>query len=134
LKEIVPALDCVGRRVLIVEDEALIAMQLEENLQNAGWRVVGPAPSVCWALQLIERELLDVAILDFWLGDDDSGPIADYLDRCGIPFLFLTGHTAEELPSKLRAKNLLLKPTRPEVLVRALEAILSVPTPYFDRC
>ncbi len=117
----------IGRRVLIVEDEAMIAMLLELVLQNADCAVVGPAASVGSALRLIERQKLDAAVLDFRLGDDDSGEIMDLLDQRGVPFLLMTGQSMADLPAKLRHLNLLAKPFEPEALVEAVEKILSAP-------
>jgi DNA-binding NtrC family response regulator len=117
----------IGRRVLIVEDEAMIAMVLELVLQNADCAVVGPVASVRGALRLIERQELDAAVLDFRLGDDDSGEIMDVLDERGVPFLLMTGQSMADLPTKLRHLNLLAKPFEPEALVEAVEKILSAP-------
>lgn len=117
----------IGRRVLIVEDEAMIAMLLELVLQNADCAVVGPVASVRGALRLIERQQLDAAVLDFRLGDDDSGEIMDRLDQRGVPFLLMTGQSMADLPAKLRHLNLLAKPFEPEALVEAVEKILSAP-------
>ncbi len=116
-----------GRRVLVVEDEAMIAMLLELILQNADCAVVGPANSVRGALSLIERQQFDAAVLDFRLGDDDSGEIMDVLDKLGVPFLLMTGQSTADLPPKLRHLNLLTKPFEPEALVEAVEKILSAP-------
>jgi DNA-binding NtrC family response regulator len=113
--------------VLIVEDEAMIAMLLELVLQNADCAVVGPVASVRGALRLIERQQLDAAVLDFRLGDDDSGEIMDRLDQRGVPFLLMTGQSMADLPAKLRHLNLLAKPFEPEALVEAVEKILSAP-------
>lgn len=124
MNEAVTNRSCAGRRVLIVEDEAMIAMQLEDDLQGAGCAVVGPVPSVRGALRLLESKPIDVAIIDYNLADGDSGRIADDLDRRGVPFLFMTGHAAEDLPQRLRGKKLLFKPVRIAALVRELEALL----------
>lgn len=81
-----------GQRVLIVEDEALIALSLEEMLQNAGCKSVGPASNVDEALSIIEHHPIDMALLDFNLGGETSLPIAHALRLRGIPFTFLTGY------------------------------------------
>jgi DNA-binding NtrC family response regulator len=114
----------IARRVLIVEDEAMIAMVLELILQNADCAVVGPVASVGGALRLIERQGLDAAVVDFRLGDDDSCEIMDELDQRGVPFLLMTGQAMADLPPKLRHLNLLTKPFQPETLVQAVEKIL----------
>lgn len=119
---------CAGRNVLIVEDEAMIAMQLEDDLIDAGCAVVGPVPSVRSALRLIERERIDAAIIDYHLADGDSCPIADMLGRRGVPFLFMTGHAAEDLPPRCRDIKVLFKPVRAAALMQALAALLEEPT------
>jgi DNA-binding NtrC family response regulator len=122
-----------GRSVLIVEDEAMIAMLLELVLQSADCAVVGPASSVRGALRLIECQKLDAAVLDFRLGDDDSGEIMDVLDKLGVPFLLMTGQSTADLPPKLRHLNLLAKPFEAEALVEAVEKILSARSPFPQR-
>ena len=122
----IPAPD-IARRVLIVEDEAMIAMLVELILQNADCAVVGPVSSVRGALRLIERQSLDAAVVDFRLGDDDSCEIIDVLDQRGVPFLIMTGQEMADLPPRLRHLNIMNKPFQPEALVRAVEKILSAP-------
>lgn len=75
------------KTILIVEDEVLIAMDLEHTLQSRGWRVIGPAPSVQSALQALEAELPTVAILDVSLGSEFVTPVALALRSRGIPFV-----------------------------------------------
>jgi DNA-binding NtrC family response regulator len=117
----------IARRVLIVEDEAMIAMLLELVLQNADCAIVGPVNSVRGALRLIESQNLDAAVIDFRLGDDDSCEIMDVLDKLGIPFLIMTGQEMADLPPRLRHLNIMNKPFQAEALVRAVEKILSEP-------
>jgi DNA-binding NtrC family response regulator len=115
----------IARRVLIVEDEAMVAMLVEFTLQNADCVVVGPVSSVRGALRLIEDHGLDAAVVDFRLGDDNSSEIMDVLDQRGVPFLLMTGQAIDDLPPRLRRLNFLAKPFQPEDLVRAVEEILS---------
>jgi len=84
----------VGRHILLVEDEYLIVEAMEEWLSQAGAVVVGPAPSVEQALELIagEADTLDGAVLDVNLGRGETAyPIADRLNELGVPYLFATG-------------------------------------------
>ena len=113
-----------GKRVLIVEDELIIAMMLECELNDGGCDVIGPTPSVEAALRLIDKERLDCALLDYRLVDETSGRIASVLAERNIPFLLMTGHCAGDLPSELRDKTLLQKPVTGKALRAALEAIL----------
>ena len=117
----------IARRVLIVEDEAMIAMLLELVLQNADCAVVGPVASVRGALRLIQGQSLDAAVVDFRLGDDDSCEIMDELDERGVPFLIMTGQEMADLPPRLRHLNIMNKPFQPEALVKAVEKILRAP-------
>lgn len=81
-----------GQRVLIVEDEYLIAIEVKRWLQQAGAEVVGPVPSVERALALIEDGGIDAAVLDLNLGERRTAfPIADRLRTLGVPHLFATG-------------------------------------------
>ena len=85
-----------GRRILVVEDEALINMLIEDGLISAGAEVVGPAYSVAAAIALIEEAAADgglnAAVLDIDLNGRTVLPIADRLAALGIPFIFATGY------------------------------------------
>jgi len=115
------------RRILVVEDEAIIAIMLEFDLKDMGYDVIGPAPCVETALQLIDNEPLDFALLDYRLGDETSESIASALAERQIPFLFMTGHCVNDLPFELRAESLLQKPVNGKALRHAIEAIFEFP-------
>ncbi len=90
-------------RVLVVEDEALIALQLQDDLEQTGYLVVGPARSLKQGLLLAAKEDFDVAILDVNLGRETSAAIADHLLTRNIPFAFSTGYSdSAMLPEHLR--------------------------------
>ena len=112
-------------RTLVVEDEALLAIDIAGHLADAGFRVIGPATSVAKALRLIEEVGCDVAVLDVNLRDETAEPIARELRARGTPFVFLSGISNERLPAWLNAAILLPKPTRPAILVAALHQSLS---------
>lgn len=80
------------KRILIVEDEPLVAMLIEDMMESLGFEVVGPALRFDEALGLVESEALDAAILDVNLGDRRSYPIAERLEAKGVPFAFATGY------------------------------------------
>ena len=84
-------------RVLVLEDEFLIALQIESMLVRLGCTVVGPVPSVERALALIEREEPDFAILDVNLGRERSTPVAEALRARGVPFALATGYDRRKL-------------------------------------
>src|SRR5262245_41669213 len=113
-----------GHRVLIVEDDALIGLELEAVLQGAGMEVVGPAHTVDAALASAAAGKPDAAILDVNLGGEKAFPVADALAGANVPFLFLTGHSATELPKRHRNRPILAKPCRPSDLVRAVSLLV----------
>ncbi len=98
------------RRILIVEDEPLIAMAIEDMLLTMGWVAIGPACRLADALRLAELEPLDGAILDVNLGGQDVYPVADVLLRRGIGFLLASGYGDWALPAYLRNRPRLQKP------------------------
>lgn len=108
-------------RVLVVEDEYLIALELEEMIERLGFRVIGPAPTVAKARSLLERERPNVALLDVNLGGERSTPIAELLRQQGIPFMLTTGYDRSQLsePALADAPRL-SKPVDPERLRHAL--------------
>jgi CheY-like chemotaxis protein len=109
-----------GRRVLIVEDEAMVAMLLEELLRELGCHVVEIAARVDSALTLIEAKVFDIAVLDVNLDGEASYPVADELERRKIPFLFATGYGAQAMPENYRLHTVLQKPFRKQEFEAAL--------------
>ena len=103
-----------GKRILVVEDEVIVAMLLEDILADAGATVVGPAARVARALELLEAEPVDAALLDLNLAGEVTIPVAEELKRRGIPFAFATGYgKGLELPPKLaEAASVVPKPYR----------------------
>ena len=117
-----------GRRVLIVEDEALVAMLIEDGLSNAGAQIVGSVGTVPEALQIIERVAysggLDAAVLDINLAGEAVTPVADQLAALGVPFLFATGYGAGHDTGGHPAATVLHKPFDAERLVAAVRTII----------
>ncbi|HWD29440.1 MAG TPA: response regulator [Rhizomicrobium sp.] len=97
-------------RVLIVEDEWLIAAFLEDILQGMGCEVLGPVPSVEQALAIIANDPPDAAVLDISLGRENSLPVADVLLRDEIPFVFASGYMTADLPAPYSNCIVLAKP------------------------
>lgn len=81
-----------GKRVLIVEDQLLIAMDLERILEDWGAEILATSTSPSEALAVLRRERPDVAVLDVNLGDTTSEPVAAALSSAGVPFIFATGY------------------------------------------
>ena len=109
-----------GRHILVVEDEALVAMLLEDALTDAGYTVLGPANSVAQALALLQHSRPEAAVLDLNLAGETSEPIADALAALGVPFLVATGYGADGLPAGHRGALVLAKPYDPIELTTAL--------------
>jgi DNA-binding response OmpR family regulator len=116
-------------RILLVEDEALVAMLAEDTLLDSGFEVLGPYLTVADALAAVARGGFDAAVLDMNLGGASGGPVADSLEAAGVPFLVVTGYGPAGLPARHRAARLLTKPYEPSALVRELRALLSAPRP-----
>ena len=100
-----------GRRVLIVEDESLVAMLLETILEDMGCVPVGPAATVEEGLQVAGGdEPLDAALLDVNVAGKQVFPIAEALKARGVPFVFSTGYGEGGLPDEWRGQATLQKP------------------------
>ncbi len=117
-----------GKRVLVVEDEALVSMLVEDELRDAGATIVGPAPSVGDALRLIEGAASDggisAAVLDINLNGEKASPVADRLAALGVPFLFATGYGEGCDTGGHGAAPTLHKPFALERLIAAIEALV----------
>lgn len=81
-----------GKRILVVEDEPIVAMAIEDLLGDLGAHIVGPAASVAAAFDALSAHPVDAAILDINLGAELSNSIAAHLRRSGTPFIFATGY------------------------------------------
>lgn len=99
-----------GVRVLVVEDEFLVATLIEDMLESAGCVVSGPIPRVAEALKAVEHETYDAAVLDINLGGVRIDPVADALARRAIPFVFVTGYSTGALPAAHAERPRLCKP------------------------
>lgn len=111
-----------GKRILVVEDEALVAMLLEDILADLGCEVVGPAMRLHEGLELARVNGLDAAILDINLAGERSYPIADLLEEKAVPHLFVTGYGHSGRPGK--ADRVLQKPYRAPQLQAALSEMI----------
>ena len=100
----------VGCRILVVEDETLIAVVIEEILQELGCIVVGPVARLDAALQLARDEVLDAAVLDVTIRGGHVQPVAEQLLARGIPFVLASGYGDWSLPESLRHQPRLSKP------------------------
>jgi DNA-binding response OmpR family regulator len=111
-------------RILVLEDEALIALDLATTLEDAGWEVIGPAGSLAAARRLLDEGDPDLACLDLNIGSETSHDLARALLARGVPVVFVSGRDARALPEDLRAVPVLGKPVRTAGLLATLSASL----------
>lgn len=104
--------------VLIVDDALFVALDLEDAVAEAGYKVVGPCGSVSGTLTLIERQLPACAILDIRLVDGDVFPVADRLRDAGVPLIFHSGNADQaELATRYPRARFCAKPSRTAQLI-----------------
>lgn len=115
-------------RVLVVDDEALIAMMLSDLLAEYGHETVGPAHTEGQALELVASTPIDAAILDVTLGDHDCFAVAEALRKQGIPFAFATGHGVQAMPDAFRERMTVSKPFDFEVVRRLVDDLVAAGT------
>lgn len=118
----VRALD--GVRVLVVEDDPLLLLDLELTLSSAGAVVVGMCQTLDEALRRLDPEDFAVAVLDFRLGEENASPVARRLEDRGVPFVFYTGQARQEALTEWRHCPIVEKPSAPHELVGAVKAAL----------
>jgi CheY-like chemotaxis protein len=115
-----------GRRVLVIEDEMIVAMLLEDMLADLGCTVLGPAARVDQALTIIAAAgSLDAAVLDVNLNGQKSYPVADALIARGVPFLFATGYRRDSVMNGYRSFPQLEKPFKLSELGDALAKLFT---------
>ena len=109
-----------GRRILIVEDDAFIAMALEDTLLDFGMSVAGIARTLRDAERMARECVFDVALLDVNIGHDTIDPVAEAVAARGLPFVFTTGHGRAGLPEAYRDRAIVEKPFYVDEILRAL--------------
>jgi CheY-like chemotaxis protein len=124
-----------GKRVLIVEDEALVALLLEISLSDFGCIPVGPCNSLAKALQAVETGTFDLAVLDVNLNGEKVYPVAYALAERHIPFLFVSGYGQNALPPGRSDWKVCVKPFKTNDLAAMLLAVmLAGKTASHDLC
>ncbi len=108
------------KRVLVLDDDVLMGIDLGQMIEECGHHILGPYSSVAAALAACSREAPDFAILDFNLGRETSAAVADHLQAEGIRFAFLTGYERRTLPDRFAEARILEKP----IIMQALSAVL----------
>ena len=111
-------------RVLIIEDEPLIALSLEDVLINAGFQIAGLAGKLEKALALIESGACDVAIVDANLAGVSASPAAIALAALRLPYIVMSGYLPEQMQGDFPGAHFIQKPCRSELLVQTLNALL----------
>jgi CheY-like chemotaxis protein len=113
-----------GKRILVIEDELLLALCVGQALEEKGCKVIGPATSVRQGLNLVEKTTVNGAILDINLNGELVYPVAKALMGRNIPFLFTTGYNSLDVPSSFRSVPRLDKPVEPGLLIQVLKQIM----------
>ena len=113
-----------GRRILVVDDEPLIASLIADWLLELEYEVAGPANNALEALQIAGQTRLDAALLDVTLGSGDSFSLAEALLAKGVAVAFMTGHDARNLPEKFKRTPVLGKPFDFEATKTVLDGML----------
>jgi DNA-binding response OmpR family regulator len=114
-----------GKRVLIIEDQELLAEYLADAMTAEGAEVIESVGTVNAALDIIENTRLDGVTLDLKLAGETSFRVADALAARNIPFVFLTGYGAADVPAHHVSVSRVEKPVAPRVVCRALEAAIA---------
>lgn len=113
-------------RILLVEDEVLIAMHIADALESHGYKVIGPYPTVARALSALQNpQCCDAAILDAHLRDESAAPVATALAANGTPYVVATGYNRSQLPEIFASVPILAKPVDIDELVTQLRGLLS---------
>ncbi len=111
-------------RILLVEDEALIALMLEDMVESMGCAVTGMAPRIALGVSMAESGQFDVAILDVNVAGENVEPVADRLSARGVPFIFATGYGEAGVPLRHRGRPVVAKPFRADQLEAAINRAL----------
>ena len=120
-----------NKRILIVEDEWLLADHLAAIVERAGATILGPTASVDTTLDLLDRAdpPPDAATLNVRLGDDMSYDVADRLGAMGVPYVFISANALQNLPGRFHDRPMLAKPFTDPQVVTALTGLLATDAP-----
>ena len=119
-----PISTLLGVRVLVVEDEMMVALFIEDTLRELGCDVLEPAHTLVDAHARIEDHEVDAAVLDINIAEDEVYPVAERLAARGVPFVFATGYALESIHEEWRNRPVVRKPYHAEQLRAALEYAL----------
>lgn len=116
--------DLSGRRILVVEDEAAIALDLARLLRDYGATVVGPAADAEEAIRHVARRRIHCAVLDVKLNGGDCGVVAEALSWNLVPFVFVTGYSQSEVLNRFSWSPVITKPYTPIDVIDGIESVL----------
>lgn len=112
-----------GRRILVVEDNFLIALELGECLREAGAEVIGPCANAADGLAAVAAGGIDCALVDLNLGHGPDFAVAEALTGAGVPFALATGYEGAAIPAQFAAVPVLLKPVSGDQVVATLAGL-----------
>ena len=124
LVEVAVSKNFAGRRILLVEDSPVVAPFTADLLQDLCCLVVGPAPNMAAARDLVETEEFDAAIMDIHIRGERVFPLCETLDSKGVPFLLTSGYADWQMPDKWEDRPRLHKPYTIDDVERALAKLL----------
>ena len=119
-----PARENPPWRILVIEDEPMISIDVQDILLDAGFQIAGVAARLDKALHLIEHAVFDAALVDANLAGESATPAAEALTTRGVPFIVLSGYSPEQQPQELRAAPFIAKPCQSSRLVEMLNSVL----------
>ncbi len=111
--------ELAGLKILVVEDEFLVALEVEAALESIGCAIAGPFARLAKAMEAAKGTRLDGAVLDVNLNGEMVYPLADLLAQQDVPFVFLTGYSAADMPERFRGSRRLPKPLDAKALHKA---------------
>jgi CheY-like chemotaxis protein len=117
------ATDLTGRRILVIEDSPVVGPFTADILEDLGCEVIGPAPNLAMARELIEEQVFDAALVDLHIRGERVFGLCDMLDAKGTPFILTSGYADWQMPDKLRDKPRLQKPYTIDQVQEALSRL-----------
>jgi CheY-like chemotaxis protein len=116
--------ELAGSRILVVEDSPVVGPFTADLLGELGFEVVGPAPNMAAARELIEDGVFDAALMDVHIRGERVFPLCDLLDAMGVPFVLTSGYGDWQVPEKLEKRPRLQKPYTIAQVEKALNKLL----------
>ena len=115
--------DLTGRRILVIEDSPVVGPFTVDMLDDLGCAVVGPAPNMAAARELVEAGEFDAALVDIHIRGERVFPLCEMLDARALPFVFTSGYADRQMPEKWQDRPRLQKPYTIDQIRQALSAL-----------